>query len=223
MRYRLWTVSLLALALVARARAGVTPQIERAVRAATFEVVLQKPTRDPLSYEKPLPFDLIPYQQRTDEYQPVGTAFALGPGTYVTAAHVLEAAVDSQYGEPALRGEDGKAYPIASIVRFSADPDYVVFTLAGAPKTTALAVNRAPRLDEPVFAVGTIEEVVVLRIRIDKGGCVVAKTVAGSSGSDALGQAALRWIETASYLPAERHGYAVSFTGDQPVNFSLSN
>jgi serine protease Do len=161
----LWAaVSLLALSLTARARAGVTPQIERAVRAATFEVVLRKPASDPLSYEKPLPLDLIPYQQRVDKYQPVGTAFALGPDTYVTAAHVLEAAVDSQYGRPALRGEDGKVYPIASILRFSADEDYAVFTLAGAPAAASLNVSRTRQLDAPVSAVGTaLGEGIVIR------------------------------------------------------------
>lgn len=160
----LWAASLLALSLATRARAGVTPQIERAVRAATFELVLEKPIQDPLSYEKPLPLDLIPYQQRTDKYQPVGTAFALRPDTYVTAAHVLEAAVDSQYGKPALRAEDGKVYPIASITAFSADEDYAVFTLVNAPNPTPLKVNAAPELDEPVFAVGTaLGEGIVIR------------------------------------------------------------
>src|SRR5215469_2598297 len=154
----------LSMAMATAARAGVTPQIEQAVRAATFEVVVPKPKRDPLSYEKPLPLELIPYQQRSDKYQPVGTAFALGPDTYVTAAHVLEAVVNSQYGKPALRAADNKVYPIDSIVRFSADEDYAVFTLAGAPKATGLKVNRTPRLDQPVFAVGTaLGEGIVIR------------------------------------------------------------
>lgn len=147
-------VALVALSLSARAQAAVTPDMQRAVRAATFEVVLTKPAHDPLSYEKPLPLELIPYQQRTDKYRQVGTAFAVGPDTYVTAAHVLEAAVDSQYGDPALRGADGKVYPIATIVKFSADEDYAVFTLAGAPAPAQLAVDRTPQLDEPVFTVG---------------------------------------------------------------------
>lgn len=148
----------------ARALAGVTPQIQRAVNAATFEVVLAKPASDPLTYEKPLPLDLIPYQQRTDKYQPVGTAFAVGPDAYVTAAHVLEAAVDSQYGSPALRAADGRVYPIDSIEKFSADEDFAVFTLAGAPPAASLTVSRVPQLDDPVFAVGTaLGEGVVIR------------------------------------------------------------
>lgn len=150
--------------LGAHAQAGVTPDMQRAVRAATFEVVLPKPAHDPLSYEKPLPLELIPYQQRTDRYRQVGTAFAVGPDTYVTAAHVLEAAVDSQYGDPALRGADGKVYPIAGIVKFSADEDYAVFTVAGAPAPAQLAVDRSPQVNQPVFAVGNaLGEGIVVR------------------------------------------------------------
>ncbi len=161
---KLRIVALLALSLSVRVRAGVTPQIQRAVAAATFEVVLRKPAHDPLSYAKPLPRELIPYQQRTDKYRQVGTAFALGSGTYVTAAHVLEAAVDSQYGNPALRGPNGTVYPVASIVKFSMDEDYAVFTLKGAPPPARLKWNQSPQLDEPVFAVGNaLGEGIVIR------------------------------------------------------------
>lgn len=36
---------------------AVTPELQRAVRQATFEVVLKKPTSDSLKYEKPLPLE----------------------------------------------------------------------------------------------------------------------------------------------------------------------
>ena len=84
--------------------------MQQAIRAATFEVVLKKPERDPLTYEKPLPLDLLPFVERNDAYRSIGTAFALGHNTYVTAAHVLGAGVDSQYGAPQLRGSDNKVH-----------------------------------------------------------------------------------------------------------------
>jgi hypothetical protein len=34
--------------------------------------VLKKP-RDPLTYEKPLPLELLPFKERTDVNQPIGT------------------------------------------------------------------------------------------------------------------------------------------------------
>jgi serine protease Do len=75
-----------------------TPEVQSEVRAATFEVVMRKVDSDALTYEKPLPLDLIPYTIRSDHYWSIGTAFAIGPETYVTAAHVFRAAVGSQFG-----------------------------------------------------------------------------------------------------------------------------
>ena len=52
------------------------PKILARVQAATFEVVAAKPVDDNLVYEKPLPLDLLPFQERNDKYYSVGTAFA---------------------------------------------------------------------------------------------------------------------------------------------------
>jgi serine protease Do len=143
---------------------GVTPELERAVRAATFEVVLKKPTHDSLTYEKPLPLELLPYKERTDPYRSVGTAFALGANSYVTAAHLLLLAIDSQYGAPMLRSADGQVYAIKSIVRFSVHEDFAVFSLASDPAPPALETNRTPRVDDPVLAVGNaLREGIVIR------------------------------------------------------------
>ena len=99
--------ALLALCLSLEARAGLTPELQHAIRESTFEVVMKKPEKDPVSYEKPLPLDLLPFYERNDAYRSVGTAFSLGHNTYVTAAHVLIAGIASQYGEPSLRRADG--------------------------------------------------------------------------------------------------------------------
>jgi len=72
-----------------------TPEVQSEVRAATFEVVMRKVDSDALAYEKSLPLDLIPYVIRSDHYWSIGTAFAIGPETYVTAGHVFRAAVGS--------------------------------------------------------------------------------------------------------------------------------
>ena len=44
---------------------------QKAVRAATFEVVARKVETDPVRYEKDLPMDLLPYAVRSD---PIGRA-----------------------------------------------------------------------------------------------------------------------------------------------------
>jgi serine protease Do len=146
------------------AYAVVTPEMQQAIRAATFEVVLKKPEHDPLTYEKPLPLDLLPFVERNDTYRSIGTAFALGHNTYVTAAHVLEAGVDSQYGAPQLRGSDNKVHSIDRILKFSMHEDMVVFSLIDDPNPKGLEINRTPKIDETVLAVGNaLGEGVVIR------------------------------------------------------------
>jgi serine protease Do len=108
--------------------AAVSPQLQQPIRVSTFEVVMKKPEKDTATYEKPLPMDLLPYRERTDAYQSIGTAFSLGHNTYVTAAHVLGLGIDSQYGKPELRGSDGTVYAIDRIERFSLHEDFVVFS-----------------------------------------------------------------------------------------------
>lgn len=135
--------------------ADLSPSILPKVQAATFEVVAAKPLHDPLTYEKPLPLDLLPYQQRTDTYYSIGTAFALGGNRYVTAAHVLLTGLDSLWGPPSLRDAAGHVYAIDKIEKFALRKDFAVFSLATQPKNAAtLPVDTKPVLDQAVYAVG---------------------------------------------------------------------
>ena len=145
----------LGLAAPAAQAATLDPSALPKIEAATFEVVQAKPTSDTLSYEKPLPLDLLPYQERTDKYHSIGTAFAIGQGRYVTAGHVLLAGLDSLWGQPALRDAKGRVYPIDRIEKFSLRKDFVVFTLASRPDgDTALAIDTTPTLNTAIYAVG---------------------------------------------------------------------
>lgn len=67
-----------------------------------------------------------------------------------------------------------------------------------------------------------LEGTVVLAIHIDATGCVTALAVEASSGSGAFDQAAILWEESASYQSAVSGGRPKSFTGTQPVVFSLT-
>lgn len=134
--------------------ATLDPSMLPRIQAATFEVVQAKPTVDPLSYEKPLPLDLLPYQERSDKYYSIGTAFAIGNHRYVTAGHVLLAGLGSLWGPPQLRDAAGHVYTIDKIEKFSLSRDFVVFTLAGDPGNVALETNAKPSLNSVVYAVG---------------------------------------------------------------------
>ena len=149
-----FALALLALAPFAARPASLDASLLPAIQAATFEVVAAKPTQDPLRYEQPLPLDLLPFQERNDQYHSIGTAFAIGNGRYVTAAHVLLSGVDSLWGQPALRDNRGRVYAIAKVHKFSLEKDFVEFTLAEQPNEAALAVETAPVPGQAVYSVG---------------------------------------------------------------------
>jgi serine protease Do len=155
-RLEVWLPAVLLCAFGFSAARGETldSSVQRRLREATFEVVVGKPDTDPLSYEKPLPLDLLPFAERTGKYRPVGTAFAVGHGRFVTAAHVIAVGCGSQFGPIAIRDESGKIYLLDKILKYSEAEDYAVFTVNDAPRVTALDAHDRPALNDPVFAVG---------------------------------------------------------------------
>src|ERR1700689_4954538 len=128
--------------------------VHKHLREATFEVVLGKPETDPLSYEKPLPLDLLPFAERTGKYRPIGTAFAIGHGRLVRAPHGVAAGCGSQFSPIALRDDGGKIYLVDRILKYSEAEDYAVFTVKDSPRVNALDTQDRPAINEPVFAVG---------------------------------------------------------------------
>lgn len=125
-----------------------------AVSDATYEVVLLKPTEETITYERPLPLDLIPFSVRNDPYYSIGTAFSIGPNRFVSAGHVFRIGHESLLKVMRLRDRHGKVYDIDQIQKYSLRRDFVVFTVKGAPDAPGLAVNTAPHLNDKVYAVG---------------------------------------------------------------------
>ncbi len=134
------------------------------ISEAVYEVVVLKPTKDSLQYEKPLPMDLLPYAIRTDKYYSVGTAFAISSSEFVSAAHVMNLGNGSQFKEFFLRDGWGEVYAIEKILKYSKNRDFIVFSLRGAKVKRFFAVNKSPRLNQKVYAVGNaLGEGVVIR------------------------------------------------------------
>lgn len=140
-------------ALSARAE-DLREEVLGALRKATFEVVLEKPTTDSLSYEKELPFDLLPFRDRNDKYQSIGTAFALGGGQFVSAAHVMNLASDSVRRRIHLRDPDGKIVQLDRVLKYSIARDFIVFTVKDYRLAGVLRTNPAVKRNDKVFAVG---------------------------------------------------------------------
>ncbi|MFL6618972.1 MAG: trypsin-like peptidase domain-containing protein [Povalibacter sp.] len=165
MRLPLHAVSCLCLLMCHVAFAGTpSPALQSRVRAATFEVVMQKPEKDSLTYERPLPLDLLPFNERNDKYLSIGSAFAIGSNRFVTAVHVLAAGFHTQFGPLSLRGPDGSIHRIDQIYKYSQPRDFVVFSCIDCKAPSELKINRAPQLDTEVFAVGNaLGEGIVIR------------------------------------------------------------
>lgn len=152
-----WSVAVvlgvLALSLPAQAE-DLNPKVLEALRKATFEVALAKPTTDALSYERALPYDLLPFRERNDKFESIGTAFALGGGQFVSAAHVMRLASDSVRRRIHLRDPDGKILELDRVLKYSMARDFVVFTVKDYQPAGVLRTNASPRRNDKVFAVG---------------------------------------------------------------------
>ncbi len=151
--------------LLAVAAHAATPpaELQTRVRAATFEVVVPKPAEGGVTYERAPPYELLPFTERNDKFWPLGTAFAIAPGVFVSAAHVFQAGMGGMGGPPRLRDASGQTFVIESVLKYSMHQDFVVFT---APVKThqVLEASTEFRLDEPVFAVGNaLGEGVIIR------------------------------------------------------------
>ena len=121
---------------------------------SVFEVVVKKPVKDSLTYESPLPMDLLPFSVRSDPYYSIGTAFAVSSDTFVSCAHVVGLDYESQYDGYYLRDRSGAVYEIDMVKKYACDQDYIVFTAKNKTVARWLRTRTDPALNEDVFAVG---------------------------------------------------------------------
>ncbi|MBJ6724605.1 tetratricopeptide repeat-containing S1 family peptidase [Geomesophilobacter sediminis] len=142
-----------------------SPKILEQIQSAVFEVVVPKPDNDALiKYQEPLPLNRIPFTVRNDKFFSIGTAFAIGPNTFVSAAHVVTMGTESLAGEPKLRDRSGKVYAIDQILKYSDRRDFIVFTAKECSVGLPLEINPTAQLNHRVYAVGNaLGEGVVIR------------------------------------------------------------
>jgi hypothetical protein len=160
------------------AAAPLPADLLKLAQRSTFEVVLPKIEPDFIRYEKPLPLELLSFRERTDKFWSIGTAFAIAPDTYVSAAHVLLSGMGSPMGQPQLRDADGNTYPVEQVLKFSLHEDYIVFRARGLTAPQMLQPERDPATGGSVYAVGNaLGDGVVLR-----DGLLTSKTAEDQDG-----------------------------------------
>ncbi len=133
---------------------GLAPDIEKTISDSVFEVVVPKPEKDPLSYQKPLPMQLIPFHIRNDQYYSVGTAFSFEKNKLITAAHVMNLDTPSQTEGLFIRDKNGKVYEVEKIEKYSERRDFSIFTVKNLPTKNFLKINRKPSSNKSVYSVG---------------------------------------------------------------------
>src|SRR5262249_1905500 len=84
----------------------------------------------------------------------VGTAFAIGPNEFVTAAHLLDGSIGSHFRHPELVDSHHVAYRIADILQYSQQQDYVSFSLEHPPSITPLQIASRSQGVSGIYFVG---------------------------------------------------------------------
>lgn len=163
----------------------VSQSVRELIDQAVFEVVIKRPydtpetraqkiaegrgdeiNEDPFTYEEEIPWNLVNYTYRADEYLSVGTAFAISANQLLTAAHVLSLEESTLWDLYYIRDKDGQVYELDQVLKYAniENRDFAVFTVKGMDEMTHFSLEPDYELDAPVYTVGNaLGEGVVIR------------------------------------------------------------
>lgn len=136
---------------------SLAPAIKARVTDASFEVVVLRPdpAKDPVSYEKELPWDMVPFNLRHDRYISIGTAFAVSKTELVTAHHVFQPVHASMgYQTCFIRDAKGNVWEVDQILTLDEQRDVITFTVKGRTFSQWLDLRPGFQANETVFTVG---------------------------------------------------------------------
>ncbi len=140
--------------------------MKRRIKDSCFEVVVLKPEKDSLTYEKELPWEQVPFAVRNDKYISIGTAFSVSGTELLTAFHVLD--LDKEllsYPRFFIRDSQQRVFEIDQILRAHEHRDVARFTVKGRTFNQWLEMEPRVEMNRPVFTAGNAygEGVVVRR------------------------------------------------------------
>ncbi len=119
------------------------------------EVVIDKPDDSAVVYDRAYPLDKIPFKQRTDKYQSIGTAWFLNNKTLVSAAHVITYQTVVPGKSIYVRNIDGNIFEISNIVKYDSKKDLVAFELKTYPKAVKpLPISTVVKIGDATCAPG---------------------------------------------------------------------
>ena len=125
------------------------------VFAATFEVVVLKPTADPLTYEKELPWSRLPFNIRNDKYYSIGTAFAVSPKELITAFHVMDLHRSSRtFPQFFIRDQEQRVFEVDQILQADQARDVIRFTVKDRTFAKWLPLSSSYSMNQVVYTAG---------------------------------------------------------------------
>jgi len=143
---------------------GALGKLFQRVRGCVFEVVVSKHHDSGATYAERLPTEDLSFQERNDSVWSIGSAFAVGKDTILTAAHVLELGRDDPFYQPRLRDDKGRVFAIGKLLKYSNHEDFALFTVPGLSVKQPLRPAKKLEVGKTVLAVGNaLGEGIVLR------------------------------------------------------------
>ncbi len=149
-----WLIPAVLMIPTSALNASFDPKILQAIDRGVFEIVVPKIENPSIVYEKELPMDMLPFQIRNDTYYSIGTAFLIGKNRFATAAHVFSFQYDSQDTSYFIRDSQKNTYEIETILGYSSDKDFAVFSVKGGSFVCPFRFKSRPTMNSPVYAVG---------------------------------------------------------------------
>lgn len=126
------------------------------LRLGIVEIVVPKKESKAIKYERPLPYNELPYQLRNDKYFSIGTAFFISNSDLVSAAHVFSPETFSLYNNDYfVRDSSQKVYKVKTVIKYSSRHDLIQFNLESYPPSiTPLEAGPAIEIGDTVYSMG---------------------------------------------------------------------
>jgi S1-C subfamily serine protease len=149
----------------AQQSSGLSQKAVKLVQTAVFEVVIEKPKNDSLTYDKELDWTLVDFRIRNDEYYSIGTAFAISPTELLSAFHVIDLAHPSMTNNKYfIRDSNGEVTEIDQIISASNERDFIIFTAKDKTFDSYFELEETISVGDPVFSIGNaLGEGIVVR------------------------------------------------------------
>ena len=159
-----------------------TQQIDQSivgnVSNSVLEVVQKRPVEGRLSYDKELPAEFGLDNTLENSYIPIGSAFHIGNGEFISAAHLFVVETENLMGDFFIKDSDGNKYQIESVLKYSDFRDFILFKVDGYSSDAFLELNSDFELNTTAFAVGNaLGDGIVIR-----GGQLTSSTPESVSG-----------------------------------------